>query len=109
METEVLIDRQRHGESGAFTRLAVRADLAAMLLDDLLTDREGYTAPLVLMFAVKTLEKLENAVRIFFVETDAIVLNMYICRKTVQLAGNNNMGDLIFFGKLDRVENDVLE
>lgn len=55
--------------------ISIQPDAAVMSFDDLAADRQSDSAASVFAWAVQTLERRKNALRILLLEADAVVLH----------------------------------
>lgn len=62
-------------ETGTLAWLASSCDRSAMIGHHLFTDSQANACPLKFVPSMQALENLKNAVQIFFIKTDAIVLH----------------------------------
>src|SRR5262245_59379818 len=83
--------RQRQGKDklGARSYLAVRGDITAVALDDLLAIREPDAAGLVLRIAVQPRKRPKDLFNIFFFEPDSVVLHGNFAKPLVQVSALN--------------------
>ena len=97
-------------KSGAFSRLTVDRDIAAVSGDDLFANGESHAGSAIGGTpAVEPLKRLKDLLTIAFVEANAIVLYEYPAETIGNIPINLNNGRFRFLSVLYRIPNDVLK
>ena len=99
----------RKGEGRSLAGLRFNGNPPTMTIGDRLTDGELYSRPWIFGFVGEPFERLEDRLREFFLEADAIIDNL----EAYSFLAHGSGGDvylrrLAWFAVLDRVRNDIL-
>src|SRR6266545_545408 len=117
-----LFERQSDNECGALSRRASGRDAAPVTIGDLAANGQADAGPLVGAATVQPLEKNEDAVEIFLVETNAVILDHDLAKLFRRSLGGGFSGGLrknpaadfddgrfAFLMKFERIADQVLE